>query len=705
MKKLASLLLIAAMLVTMIPMAVVSASAAETVTLPTATWNDEGNYDVSWCTAGTANGADSVKVGNNWYKVLNYSATVFEIKDAADLAGLSVLTNAANRDKSIGGNPGMRTNPLFANVTFNITADIDLTGKLWVPIAKEFAQGKNEGSTGVTVFGGNLNGNKNGAAITIKGMTVNVVARTDDPSRGQAAGLVGVQGGGSIKNINLTNAYVTSDTKFAVGSFVGRQWGAVYSGGDPTKTDATAELRSKTVYENLSSDATLIKTTDSSEIQGAIGGIAGVTADGQYKNYYTNCTFTGEIISTGAQCGGIVGYSENGSGAIAYFKNCVVTGDITNGGTKASDVKGIGGLIGGGKCNIDAESCYVSSTITCDSSLAIYTGGMAGHLIGLGGAKYVKFVDCHFDGIIKAKTYDYNGAFVGCINDVGINVTFKNCLSTGVLTNSKITMMVRGMAYIGIVTANNKDFGTALNTENAYSAVKAPLVNSVVGEEISLMKVNGVAVTATTDILAAEVTTANIAEVKGDLAKTKMAGMFGTDTKWVARADKYPTLKLVENVADTTYASADYSWFDYAKAASKAEGVTIDDANKLLALSKMEKACGGTLTFADLVSNYKIAVSGALTSNIDALFSEENATMLKTGVIPVAPSDDDNEEDNADDKADNTKETEAETKKTSDTTEKVEEEKGCGGVIGGAAVVLVATLGCAAVAGKKRKED
>lgn len=481
--------------------------------------------------------------------------------------------------------------------------------------------------------------------------------------------------------------------------------GAVYSGGDPTKTDATAELRSKTVYENLSSDATLIKTTDSSELQGAIGGIAGVTADGQYKNYYTNCTFTGEIISTGAQCGGIVGYSENGSGAIAYFKNCVVTGDITNGGTKASDVKGIGGLIGGGKCNIDAENCYVSSTITCDNSLAIYTGGMVGHLIGLGGAKYVKFVDCHFDGIIKAKTYDYNGAFVGYINDAGINVTFKNCLSTGVLTNSKITMMVRGMAYIGIVNASYKDLGTSLNTENAYSAVKAPLVNSVIGEEFALMKVNGVAVTATTDILAAEVTTANIAEVKGDLAKTKMAGMFGTETKWVARADKYPTLKLVENVADTTYASADYSWFDYAKAASKAEGVTIDDANKLLALSKMEKACGGTLTFADLVSNYKIAVSGALTSNIDALFSEENATMLKTGVIPVAPSDDNNEEDNADDKADNTKETEAETKKTSDTTEKVEEEKGCGGVIGGAAVVLVATLGCAAVAGKKRKED
>lgn len=717
MKRTLSILLTLVMMLGMIPIVALTSGAEDaTVTLPTAGWNDAGNYDVSWCTEGTADSKDSVQVDGKWYKVLDYTAATFEIKDAADLAGLSVLTNAVNRDKSISANDaatnkGMRQNPIFANCTFYITADIDLTGKLWTPIAKEFAGGNNSGDVGTTVFGGNLIGSKgdaqngNGGIITIKGMTVNVVERTTDPARGQAAGLIGVKGGGILKNISLTNAYVASNTKYAVGSFVGRQWGAVYSAG--TTDVAFAELRSKGVYENLSSDAVLIKTGNSSELHGAIGGIVGNAADGQYKNYYTNCTFTGSINSKMAQCGGIVGFSENGSGSTAYFTNCVVTAPITTTAEKVGDAKGVGGLVGGGKCNIIAENCYVSSDITCDASVAIYTGGLLGHSLGLGGDMTLSFNNCQFDGTIKSTTYDQNAAFIGTIVNSGVKVSFKNCLNTGVLTNSKTTMLISGMPWIGSVNAPDKADGNAYTFSNNFTAVNSSYIGSVVGDNTTVVTINGTAATDAASILAHAPTAVGINDVKGDLAKTKMPTFFGTESKWTARDGKYPVLTVAKDVADTTYASADYSWLDTDKGGSKSVKTELTTVEQLTGLAKIAKACGSMFKFADFIDQYYILAADALSANIDTLFSATDAAALKAAGEGAEDEPDEPADTDPVDTGDTTPDTQkpaTNDTKAPATEAPAEEEKGCGGIIGGGAIALVATLGCALVIGKKREE-
>lgn len=709
MKKLTSILLTLAMLVTMIPLTAIFASAADTA-IPTTSWTDNGNYDLSWCDAG-ADDANSVQVDGAWYKVLGYAAgKVYEIKDAADLAGLSVLTNAAK---------ATRTNPLFANCTFYVTSDLDLTGKLWTPIAKQFANGNNYLGKSTVVFGGNLIGSKgdavngNGGVVTIKGMTVNVVAEENDADRGQAAGLIGVQGGGSVKNLTLTGATITTDTKFAAGSFVGRQWGPVASSTPETDRDA----RCMTVYENLTSDAVIVKTTDTSQIMSAAGGIVGVVNDGQYKTEFKNCTFTGSITNASANTGGIIGYSESGSGAALYLDNCVVTASTIKTTTaKTPDVKGIGGLIGGTKANIYATNCYVSSNIENEATVAINAGGFIGQLIGLGGALTISLTDCHFDGTLGSKTFDYNGAFLGLVSDFGVKVTFKNCLNTGVITNSKITMMIGGMAWIGTVNAPNDKPGNAYTFTNTFSAVKAPYFNNIVGENIEKVTINGTTPADAAAMKAVYPTVVGINDVKGDLAKTKMVAMFGTGTKWVTRNDMYPTLAIASALADTKYATADYTWFDSAKGGSKAEETELTTQAQLLALARIAEACGGKITLAEFIDTYYITVANALLANVDALFSAEDAATVK-GVATEEPADTNDttttepSDTGAKDTTSDDKGTEApvDSAKTTENaaTDAGDDKKdgGCGSFVGGGAIALVSALGCALVIGKKRKEQ
>jgi hypothetical protein len=113
-----------------------------------------------------------------------------------------------------------------------------------------------------------------------------------------------------------------------------------------------------------------------------------------------------------------------------------------------------------------------------------------------------------------------------------------------------------------------------------------------------------------------------------------MSALFGTNTKWVTRSGSYPTLANAIGIADTTYATADYSWFNYAKIGDSATEIVLDDKDELLALSKIAKGCSTQHTFASFLSEYKIKLSTALKASVTTeLFSEADVATLNGIVV------------------------------------------------------------------------
>lgn len=612
MKKLISIFLLLAMLTAIVPLSGITAVAADTP------W--DGSYDVSWCTAGTENGTDSVQIDGNWYKVLNYaSGTVFEIKDAKDLAGLAKLCNSRYTNN--------RSNPFFANCTFYITDDIVLTGSTWTPIAMHF-NNSSTNSTNAQIFGGNLIGSKgdaqngNGGVITITGMNVNVADATGD--RQYAAGLIGVIGGGSVKNITLSEAKIVSADGYATGSFVGRQWGAL---ADKFTTDADKNARCQTIYENLVSDAEITQTNATyKNLHNATGGIVGLLSTGVYSTTIKGCTFTGTIDNGGTCSGGIVGYTES-SGSVT-IADCVVTAPSIITKSPVND-RGTGGLVGATVESITMSNCYVSSTIYCqDSSSGLVAGaGMVGSA-----TNSLSFEDCHFDGIIYVEAWYFPAAFVSDTYVTGKTFTLKNCLNTGVVMvpNYKNTLHTRGMTWFGRVRGGNSTTPNTFNISDCYT-----LTDSMFCIEDS----SGYNYYSGKSLRNLSSTVVSTRAIRGENATTAMAGLFATNSKWVTRSGMYPTLAIAKDIADTKYATADYSWFDY-DAVSPAAPVVIDDFDQLLALSRISKACTKTYsanqgyTFALFIEKYTIKLSTALKASVTTeLFSAADVATLNGVVV------------------------------------------------------------------------
>lgn len=175
MKKLFAIALAMLLVFSAVPMVVVADDTA--VTIPTTTWEDEGNYDSSWYVGHEAD-------------------TTYEIDSAAKLAGLLKMSRSDS----------------FKGKTIYITADIDLAGHKWTAIGSE-----------AKAFEGLLEGKKGGvegAAVTISNL------RAHHKSR---AGFLSRHATGGVKNLTFDNAYVqgsgysgivSGDVRLATGAYV-----------------------------------------------------------------------------------------------------------------------------------------------------------------------------------------------------------------------------------------------------------------------------------------------------------------------------------------------------------------------------------------------------------------------------------------------------------------------------------------------------
>ena len=173
-------------------------------------------------------------------------------------------------------------NKTYAGKTVKLTADIDLTGKKWIPV----------GQTGATQFQGIFDGQNK----TIKNMTVNNPSESENVSSG-FFGWIENTTGVVVKNVKFDNAKVTGS--HYVGVVTGYLSGTV----------SGCEVKNSTVIGiNMNGEANGDK----------IGGIVGYVNDGSV----TDNSVMNSTVSGNRDIGGIAGAVATG---VDYFNNNSVT--------------------------------------------------------------------------------------------------------------------------------------------------------------------------------------------------------------------------------------------------------------------------------------------------------------------------------------------------------------------------------------------
>ena len=261
----------------------------------------------------------------SWY---NKDLSMFTISTREQLYGLWFLSCSEN----------------FENKTVSLGADIVLNeGKAadWAKKAPEHLWNP----IGASVH---FAGTFDGKGHTISGIYVN---RTE-----QYAGLFGRAAlNSTIKNLKLTNSYITSTTTH-VGSVAGHSCGKL----DAVYSDAIVEVKG------------------SEKLVDMVGGIVGVmdyqTVNFRYKMSLTNCWFDGEIIASGKvnNIGGIAGSlakhgQADGTKVKIDIAHCLFTGTIRDDEKSELEtvINNVGGILGAdrGQMLINMDDCLSAGNI------------------------------------------------------------------------------------------------------------------------------------------------------------------------------------------------------------------------------------------------------------------------------------------------------------------------------------------------------
>lgn len=266
----------------------------------------------------------------------------------------------------------------YAGKNFVLTADIDLNGLPWTPIANTFSDVLFHGSD-YRIFAGNLDGQ--GYAVS------NVVIRSESaPLESDVFGLFGATEG-KISNLHLNTVSIHGVAKSVAKN------GSVY-------------------------------------VIGLAGGLVGY-ASGNVENCHVtglNMTMTtpGEGGVGAYWIGGLVGVSE-----AEQIDECSASGKITEESGKGS----IGGLIGelGETSKITYSRANVALNVKADSEGGADVGGFIGKGNGDSNAETV-IRNCYATGKVTGGAY--TGGFAGSI--WGLNI--KNCYATGDVSEAAASM-------------------------------------------------------------------------------------------------------------------------------------------------------------------------------------------------------------------------------------------------------------------------
>ena len=269
--------------------------------------------------------------------------------------GLLAWNEAAQKDRSI-------------NCT--LTADIDLTGKVWTPIG--------------TGYDNSYTGTFDGGGHTITGLTVT----TND----QYAGLFGYLGkfgnaAGTVKNVVMEGIQITCNRRLgSAGGVAGFSRGGT--------------------IENCSVSGSVSGTMRA-------GGVVGVLNGGSITGCSSSATVKGTL-----NVGGVAGETNSG----ATMAACYATGNVT------IEIDPINNILGGGLVGFNAGSsvlaCYATGNVTSTGSSTgnVYIGGFLGGNYTTVTACYWK--NNHEQGI----GYNKEGIAPEATNVDGTGVTWQNAV-------------------------------------------------------------------------------------------------------------------------------------------------------------------------------------------------------------------------------------------------------------------------------------
>ena len=293
----------------------------------------------------------------------------------------------------------------YEEKNFVLTANIDLNGLPWTPIANSFSDALLGGSD-YRVFAGNFDGN----GYTISNVSI---GSETTPFESDVFGLFGATEG-KISNLNLDTVSIHGIAKIAsIGAVVGFAGGLVgYSGGAIENCHVTGLTMDMSAPSNVYAAAYWV------------GGLVGALDGTQLIN---ECSVSGSITEKAGKgsIGGLIG--ELGKAAKITYSRSNVTVNVKADSRGGADV---GGFIGKGNGKTDAETvirnCYATGNVTGGA----YTGGFAGGLWGL------NIKNCYASGNVSQAAAAM-ASFVGTdASDSAYYGSITNCFTTGSVTGS-----------------------------------------------------------------------------------------------------------------------------------------------------------------------------------------------------------------------------------------------------------------------------
>lgn len=314
----------------------------------------------------------------------------YQIANGAELAYLASSVNSGES---------------YEEKNFVLTANIDLNGLPWTPIANSFSDALLGGSD-YRVFAGNFDGN----GYTISNVSIGSEAA---PLEADVFGFFGATEG-KISNLNLHTVSIHGIAKVAsIGAVVGFAGGLVgSSGGSIENCHVTGLTMDMSAPSNVYAAAYWV------------GGLVGALDGTQLIN---ECSVSGSITEKAGKgsIGGLIG--ELGKAAKITYSRSNVTVNV-----KADSRGGanVGGFIGKGNGKTDAETvirnCYATGNVTGGA----YTGGFAGGLWGL------NIKNCYANGNVSQAAVAMT-SFVGTdASDPNYYGSITNCFTTGSVTGS-----------------------------------------------------------------------------------------------------------------------------------------------------------------------------------------------------------------------------------------------------------------------------
>lgn len=308
----------------------------------------------------------------------------YQIANGAELAYLASSVNSGES---------------YEEKNYVLTANIDLNGLPWTPIANSFSDALLGGSD-YRVFAGNFDGN----GYTISNVSIGSEAA---PLEADVFGFFGATEG-KISNLNLDTVSIHGIAKVAsIGAVVGFAGGLVgSSGGSIENCHVTGLTMDMSAPSNVYAAAYWV------------GGLVGAL-DGRYID---ECSVSGEITETSGKgsIGGLIG--ELGQAAKITYSRSNVTVRVK---ADSSGGANVGGFIGKGNGKTDAETiirnCYATGNVTGGA----YTGGFAGGLWGL------NIKNCYASGNVSQAAAAM-ASFVGTdASDSNYYGSVTNCFTTG----------------------------------------------------------------------------------------------------------------------------------------------------------------------------------------------------------------------------------------------------------------------------------